>query len=251
MPLFFCDLFYVVPVIPNNFLAGIIAVILFVILSILSGKIDVNGGIVGGIIALCLFLGGGFFQMGYLFLFFIAGSAASAFKIKEKQKVGLAEKNKGKRSYNNAIANAGISALLGISCWFFPQYFDVLHLMLAASFASASSDTFSSEFGNYFGKHYFNVITFNPDKRGLDGVVSLEGSLAGIMGSFLIACYFFCIDGNIRRCIIVILAGIAGNLCDSFLGATLQRKGLLNNDTVNFLNTLLAALLAIGIYQML
>jgi uncharacterized membrane protein len=37
------------------------------------------------------------------------------------------------------------------------------------------------------------------------------------------------------------MAGFLGNLADSFLGAALQRRGILNNDWVNFLNTLIAA----------
>jgi hypothetical protein len=35
----------------------------------------------------------------------------------------------------------------------------------------------------------------------------------------------------------VLMAGVSGNLLDSLLGATLQRRGILNNDTVNFSNT--------------
>jgi len=37
-------------------------------------------------------------------------------------------------------------------------------------------------------------------------------------------------------------AAFAGMICDSYLGATLERRGLLNNNTVNFLGTLTAAL---------
>ena len=44
--------------------------------------------------------------------------------------------------------------------------------------------------------------------------------------------------------VIIILAGLIGNLADSLLGATLERKGVLSNDAVNFLNTAIAALAA-------
>ena len=242
---------FVLPALPANFLLGVLVVILFVVLSILSGKIDIPGGLTGGILAFCLFLGGGFLLMGYLFLFFIAGSAASAFKIKEKQKLGLAEKNKGKRSYNNALANAGVAAICGFLCWANPDRFEVFHVMLAASFASAASDTFSSELGNYFGKNYYNVITLKPDKRGLDGVVSLEGTLAGVVGSILISLYFYLINGSLTAAVIILLAGIFGNFVDSVLGATLQKKHWLNNDTVNFANTLIAGLFAVFLYSIL
>ena len=40
---------------------------------------------------------------------------------------------------------------------------------------------------------------------------------------------------------LLILAGTFGNLADSVFGALFERQGLLSNDSVNFLNTLLAA----------
>jgi len=36
-------------------------------------------------------------------------------------------------------------------------------------------------------------------------------------------------------------AGIAGTFADSLLGGTLERRGLIGNNTVNFLSTLVAA----------
>jgi uncharacterized membrane protein len=43
---------------------------------------------------------------------------------------------------------------------------------------------------------------------------------------------------------VVIISGTAGNLFDSVLGATLERKGYIKNNLVNFLNTVFAALVA-------
>ncbi|WP_449437800.1 DUF92 domain-containing protein [Pedobacter steynii] len=48
----------------------------------------------------------------------------------------------------------------------------------------------------------------------------------------------------------VIAAGIIGNITDSLLGATLERKSYLNNDMVNFLNTLVASLFGMMFYYL-
>jgi uncharacterized membrane protein len=46
---------------------------------------------------------------------------------------------------------------------------------------------------------------------------------------------------------ISVMAAVLGMIADSYLGASLQRRGMLNNDSVNFLSTLLSAVAAFGI----
>jgi uncharacterized protein (TIGR00297 family) len=93
-----------------------------------------------------------------------------------------------------------------------------------------------------YGRRYYNVLTFKPDQRGLDGVVSLEGTLLGLAGSAVIATAYCLGAGWGPAFGWLLLAGTAGNLADSVLGATLERRRFLNNDAVNSLNTLVGAL---------
>ena len=116
--------------------------------------------------------------------------------------------------------------------------------MIAGSFAAAAADTLSSELGNVYGSRYYNILTFRKDTRGLNGVVSLEGSLLGIAGSVVIAGIYGFAYGWSPGPLYIVLAGTAGNLVDSLLGATWERKHYLSNNGVNFLTTLIGALAA-------
>jgi uncharacterized membrane protein len=45
----------------------------------------------------------------------------------------------------------------------------------------------------------------------------------------------------------VVIAATAGSLVESVLGATLEAPGILNNDSLNFINTGVAALSAVAL----
>jgi uncharacterized protein (TIGR00297 family) len=85
-----------------------------------------------------------------------------------------------------------------------------------------------------------------PDRKGLDGVVSIEGLLIGVGGAALIATIFVIGRGwNGITFLVITFSGVFGNWVDSVLGALFERKGQLSNDLVNLLNTLAGALLAV------
>ena len=232
---------------PISIFGGMTVVAAFVILSYVSGKIDMIGTLAGGVIALGLFLGGSWGSLGLLFVFFVAGIFVSSWKKKEKKSLKLDQENDGKRSINNAVSNGGVAGLLGFLAWIFPEQASTFLLMIAASLAAANSDTFSSELGNVYGNRFINILTFKTDQRGKDGVISLEGSLFGLLGSSIVAIAFGLWNEAFYPALAVFFAGYLGNMMDSILGATLQQKGLMNNDTVNFGCTLFAASL-VGVF---
>lgn len=229
---------------PSNWAWGLGIVSLFGLLSFLAKKIDFCGAIGGVIIAFAIFLGGGFSQLFLLFVFFALGSLASSWKIKQKEVFGVAEKNRGKRTIVNALSNGGVAAMCGLVAFLFPQTHLIFNVMLAASLASATSDTLSSELGNVYGRRYVYITNFKQGKRGADGVISLKGTAVGLIGSILIGLTYVLGQGFSQLFWVIIAAGFLGNLFDSLLGATLQQQGLMNNHMVNVCNTLFAALSA-------
>lgn len=218
------------------------------IYSIRARKLTLPAALTGVLLALLIFGGAGFTGLAMMTFFFLSGSAATSWKLKWKQQEGLAETNKGIRNAMQVIANAGISALAGLIVLLFPSnpgVVNVMHLLMAAAFASATADTLSSELGNIYGKRFYNILSFKKDERGLNGVISLEGSFCGFAGSTLIALiYAIGFGWRSSEVLMIMIAGTIGNIFDSLLGATLERKHWIGNNAVNFLNTAIAALSA-------
>lgn len=225
--------------------------------SIKARKLTMAAAITGVVLALCVFGGGGFTGLAMMTCFFILGSVATSWKFSWKQQQGLAENEKGVRTAMQVIANAGVAALIGSielighlttsSSWWehpssMPANQPLLPMMMAAAFAAAAADTLSSELGNVYGSRFYNILSFKKGQRGLNGVVSLEGTLLGAIGSLfigIIAAMGF--GGGIHTVMMIVLAGTIGNIADSILGARLENKGWIGNNTVNFLNTAIAA----------
>jgi uncharacterized protein (TIGR00297 family) len=216
--------------------------------SVTAKKLTIAAALTGGVVAYFVFAGAGFTGIAMMTTFFILASAATSWQQNKKQAFATAEEHKGGRTTGQVLANAGVPAITGILVLFYPRYSHLFTLMMAASFASATADTLSSELGTVYGKRFFNIISLKPDQRGLDGVISVEGTLIGIVGSCVIALFYGVGFGWDLNLIWVIIAGTAGNLSDSVLGALLERKGIIGNNAVNFLNTFIAALVMLLFY---
>lgn len=211
-------------------------------MSVLKKKLTVMAALAGGLLAGIIFTGAGFTGIWLLAAFFILGVSATRWKFNIKTKDGLAEKRQGKRNAGQVLANAGVAALLALLAIYNTADAAMLNLMLAAGFSAATADTLSSELGNIYGRRYYHILSFKKMQRGVNGAVSIRGTVAGILGSAVIALVYALGTGwNAPHFLIIIVAGTAGNIADSILGLTLENKGLLNNNAVNFLNTAVGA----------
>jgi uncharacterized protein (TIGR00297 family) len=213
------------------------------LLAVITRKLTILAAITGGAVAALIFAGGGFTGIIMLAVFFVLGTAATSYKKEIKQKITTGGEHDSRRTVGQVLANGGMAAIAGLLAFIYPEHANVLQLMLAASLASATADTLSSELGMVHGKRFYNIITLKRDKKGLDGVISIEGLLIGVAGSLTIALIYSCgYVFNYRHLITIIVVGTIGNITDSLLGATLERKHFIGNNTVNFLNTVVAAL---------
>ncbi|MDB5197174.1 MAG: rane protein [Flaviaesturariibacter sp.] len=210
-------------------------------------KLTTAGAIGAGVIGVAVYAGTGWLGILLLCIFFLLGTLATSWRRELKEKAGVGEKRSG-RNLGQVFANGGLAGILGGLAYFFPQWKDLFTLMLAAGLSSATADTMSSELGTIYGKRFYNILTGRRDQKGLDGVISAEGTAIGFIGSCLIASIHFFAYRNFVEAVIIILTGTTGNLLDSVLGASLERQHRLGNNAVNFLNTLLAVFLAWLLY---
>jgi len=230
----------------NMFIA--LAFIVFLVVAMYAAwrfeKLTAAGSLTGGLLAACIFAGVSLSGIYLLAAFFVMGTLATSLKRQMKEQASLQDENRGRRDAWQVIANGACAAIIGLIAFIFPIKLDLFELMIAGAFSAASADTLSSELGNIYGSKYINILTLKEDKRGLDGVISLEGTIAGLGGSLVIALLFSSCTGNYAMIWVLLVAGLLGNIADSILGATLEREGKLGNNTVNFINTMVGAICA-------
>ena len=221
-----------------------------IIIIVKKEKLTLLAAVAGAVIAVFIFAGAGYAGLSMLAAFFVLGTIATSWKKNEKRALKPKEDQSLRRNTGQVLANGGVAGLAGILIYFIPSKADLLRIIMAASLASAMADTLSSELGMVYGRRFYNIITFEKDGRGLDGVISVEGTLIGLTGSTLIAIIYALGLGWSTAVLVIIAAGTIGNLSDSVLGALMERRHYLNNNAVNLLNTLIAALAA-GLYSVL
>jgi uncharacterized protein (TIGR00297 family) len=175
---------------------------------------------------------------------------ATRFGRKRKEALGTAEARRG-RTASQVAANLGAATLAGIPLSaihiFSPATFNARTALVAmiAAMAEATADTVSSELGQVLGGEPRLVTNLRRVPAGTDGAVSLAGTLSGCAAAVVVVLVAIAALPLTRvDAAIALAAGIAGIFIDSLLGAIPERKGWLNNDAVNALSTLAAAVLA-------
>lgn len=170
----------------------------------------------------------------------------------KKENLGTAEHRRG-RAASQIAANLGIAALtcseivqswLTNIPWFSPLKGPAVSFFALglAALAEAAADTVSSELGQVFGGKPRVLTTFRVVEPGTDGAISVAGTAAGIAAAAIIAAIgTLALRGTLALFWISTAGAVFGLMFDSMLGATLERRGWLNNDAVNFLSTLSAA----------
>jgi uncharacterized protein (TIGR00297 family) len=191
---------------------------------------------------------------GYLVVmfYFLVGSGVTRVGMAEKEAAGIAEKRSGARGPENVWGSALTGALCALgtlvaSSTGAKYVVPLLLLGYVASFATKLSDTCGSEIGKAYGQRTFLITTLQPVARGTEGAVSLEGTLAGIVGSVAIAFLGWSVGLiNLTGILLCVVAAFVATNLESVIGATLQGKfDWMTNEVVNFINTLIGSIVSV------
>lgn len=207
--------------------------------------VSASGAIVGAAIGTAVYVGGGRSAWLLLLATFVVASVASRMGLQRKVLLAIAEDRGGRRGAGNAIANCGVAAAAAIAVATTPYGASAL-LAVVAALAAGGSDTVASEIGKAWGRSTFLITSFRRVTAGTPGAMSLEGTAAGMIAAFGLAAVGVAAALIPASAIItVVVAATAGAVVESALGATLEGPGILNNDLLNFINTSVAATVAL------
>jgi uncharacterized protein (TIGR00297 family) len=258
-----------------------IGIILGILVSIVAwqlGFLSPSGAWAAAITGSLIFGLGGLPWTTLLLTFFISSSLLSkAFK-KHKQTVNEKFSKGSHRDWAQVLANGGLGSLLVIAFTIFPDQ-HAIWFAFAGAMATVNADTWATELG-VLNPSLPRLITNGQHvEPGTSGGISRYGTLATIVGATIIGlagAAFSPVEARFSLILAATLGGTCGSLFDSLLGATVQAiyhcpqcdketerhpthtcgtathqiRGWkrLNNDLVNFLASLVGALITAGLF---
>lgn len=217
-----------------------------------TGRVSRPGALGGWIMAVGIYASLGWRGLVPPLVFFIAANLATVFGYAQKAAKGIAQEEGGRRGAKHALANVSAGLIAALVIRFAGMQHDTAwYCAYIATFATAAADTISSEIGQVLGKTPIHPLTFRRLEPGAEGAVSAEGTIAGILGGLLIALSGVAagLTGEAASLSLVVgvvtFAAAGANWLESALGSVAGAR--LNNEVMNFFNTVAGGFLAWGL----
>jgi uncharacterized protein (TIGR00297 family) len=205
---------------------GFLLAVIVAYLAYRAHSLNKSGAVAATLVGTVIFGLGGWSWSILLMIFFITSSGLS--RAFSNRKRGLDEKfSKGhERDAGQVFGNGGLATFFAALHAFYPESI-LPWIGFAVSLAAVNADTWATELG-VLNPTQPRMIT-NLGKRvekGTSGGVSLFGTLASLLGAAVIALPAIILSPvgplSLNYILLISLAGLAGSLFDSLLGATVQ-----------------------------
>ncbi len=215
-------------------------------------KMKPSGAFAAFLIGLVVYISLGLSGFLILLSLHVIGALVTGYGYKEKAGNGVAQK---KRGFDNVIANGFFPGLAALLSGFLNTNAALYYVAYVSTVAAATADTVSSEIGELSKKRPRLITTFEEVDTGTDGGVSLLGTASAVAAASVIAVLAAFlnvrdISGNYLMAIVVV-SGLFGTTVDSVLGAIFERRGLIGNNSVNFLSVGAGFLFSLLFYSIL
>jgi len=256
-----------IEIIIGTLLSTFIAVIAYA-----KHSLVLSGLIASVILGTIIYAFGGIVLYSLLIAFFISSSLLT--KLHERK----VDDSSSGRNYLQVISNGLVAAAFSIL--FYLLNMEFLLIAAAAAIATSNSDTWASEIGILSKGKTRSVTNFKEVSKGVSGAISGLGTLASVLGALFIGVLFALVSSITTVVLfqtvlfyaaIISISGVLGCFVDSYLGSLVQAKyrgiksdtitenkslpneevilksgiSFVNNDTVNFLSSLAASLIAL------
>ena len=211
--------------------------IVFGLIAYISKALDKRGSVVAVFLGMLILYFGGMYPFLALLAFVVMGVFSTKYRYYDKLRIGIAQEKNGVRSWKNVLGN-------GLAAGIFILFEHILHkdfLWVAtfASIATANADTLASELGEVLGKNPRVITNLKPAKPGSNGAISLQGEIFATVGALVIGAIATGITQHKWQIFLAtLLGGFIGCNVDSIVGATLENRGIVDNNGTNFIATL-------------
>jgi uncharacterized protein (TIGR00297 family) len=265
----------------NDFVSAALAIAAAALIAFLAYKkhtLAPSGAIAAALVGSLVVIGASWWGGVILVAFFVTSSALSLVRAKRKPERAARQARGHRRDAVQVLANGGVATICAVLFGLTSE--PALFAAFAGSLAAATADTWATEIGGMIGRNPRLILSGKPVETGVSGGVTAAGLVASATGALLIGLVSaigvsagFVDDalGVGRLIIAVTLAGFAGSVADSLLGASVQAVyfcptcgvetensvhicgteakrlrgiGVINNDAVNVATTLTGAIVA-------
>lgn len=181
------------------------------------------GGAAAATIVGSLAVAAGWVWGGLLIAFFLATAALGRVREVERARrtSGVVAKG-GARDAIQVGANGGVLALAAVGQLLWPH--PAWSALGAGALATAAADSWATELGTLSRRPPRHILTLRPVPAGTSGGVSPLGSAASLAGSAFMAGVAWLLGWATDVALAAAVAGVAGSLADSLLGATIQSR---------------------------